>query len=411
MASSGDVSALKIGVQNLNHCRKRPNLKFKRQNVLCHVQQRDPGYVVHSLAGSTLYGHPNDSISRLSVVLLHPKEHNLPFGMSLELCTSQDSPHSEHLASCQKEAYEVQFLMSGRGKLTRQDGSEDTLLPGDTVLMEHGAAIFQGLAAADAFTETEDDHGGSVLSPWAAASLGIYIPKVLVDGTPDVAVTGKAQIVAESLVNSSIWAGIQPVAQISEDLAREILLGANETARKALAALDSPLEKSGARNVTLLDRVLSWMNGAILSSKHTLAPLKRRLDELTTFQLPNQTNRLALVFDPFATPRVPFVFGIEIFEKNHKTKPHTHPNAHELFFILSGEGTAFCNEERFSVTAGDVVVFRPGSWHGIDNKALQRMYCLEIMLPDESFAEFVRTGKQTTLNVEDLCIIANVGCG
>ena len=47
-------------------------------------------------------------------------------------------------------------------------------------------------------------------------------------------------------------------------------------------------------------------------------------------------------------PQVPFISGIEVFERGHRTTPHVHPHAHELFFILAGEGTGFCGDHRFS---------------------------------------------------------------
>ena len=37
-----------------------------------------------------------------------------------------------------------------------------------------------------------------------------------------------------------------------------------------------------------------------------------------------------------APPQVPFTFGVEIFEPGHRTTPHSHASAHELFFILAG---------------------------------------------------------------------------
>lgn len=43
---------------------------------------------------------------------------------------------------------------------------------------------------------------------------------------------------------------------------------------------------------------------------------------------------LRLIFA--ASVQVPFTFGIEIFEAGHKTSPHSHSVAHELFFILAG---------------------------------------------------------------------------
>jgi gentisate 1,2-dioxygenase len=49
----------------------------------------------------------------------------------------------------------------------------------------------------------------------------------------------------------------------------------------------------------------------------------------------------------------------QIFEPDHETPPHVHDTAHELFFILSGRGTAFCDGRRFDVGVGDVVVFPP----------------------------------------------------
>ncbi|CAD7695232.1 unnamed protein product [Ostreobium quekettii] len=137
---------------------------------------------------------------------------------------------------------------------------------------------------------------------------------------------------------------------------------------------------------------------------------KKSLKDLRAFQLPNQTNRLALVFDP-TEDDVPFTFGLEIFEPSHRTNPHTHDNAHELFFILSGEGQAFCNGHHFAVGAGDTVVFPPTTVHGIDNGPFSKMYCLEMMLPNEMFAEFVKRGMPTGgLNNDDMCTLVAVGC-
>jgi len=35
---------------------------------------------------------------------------------------------------------------------------------------------------------------------------------------------------------------------------------------------------------------------------------------------------------------VPFVFALEVFNPGHLTPHHIHPDGHELFYILSGEG-------------------------------------------------------------------------
>ena len=164
---------------------------------------------------------------------------------------------------------------------------------------------------------------------------------------------------------------------------------------------------------------------------------------LQAYHFPNQTNRLSLAFDPLAddeASRTPFTFGVEAFDPGHLTPPHVHDTAHELFFILAGSGEGFCNGRRFPVAAGDAVVFRPGSMHGIDVDPddgwgtcfgvvfmppcafgarlkllctrLRRMYCLELMIPNASFAELVRSGKWAgKLKPEDLCILISVGCG
>ena len=135
--------------------------------------------------------------------------------------------------------------------------------------------------------------------------------------------------------------------------------------------------------------------------------------------------------------QVPFTFGVEVFEPGHRTNPHTHALGHEMFVILSGachassarclrrpqacldrlevafagEGTASCNGHTFPVCAGEVVVFPPTSLHAIDNGPHARMYCLELMCPNDMFAELVNTGRPAgRLKDEDLCALISVGC-
>ena len=137
---------------------------------------------------------------------------------------------------------------------------------------------------------------------------------------------------------------------------------------------------------------------------------KVSLSDVPSFQLPNQENRLALVMDPF-TDHVPFTFGVEIFPPGHKTNAHVHNTAHEMFFIVSGSGEAFCNGARFKVAAGDTVVFPPGCVHGIDADEHHKLYCLELMLPNEQFSEFVRAGQRLEgLGDDDMCVMAAIGC-
>ncbi|EFJ49623.1 hypothetical protein VOLCADRAFT_35798, partial [Volvox carteri f. nagariensis] len=100
----------------------------------------------------------------------------------------------------------------------------------------------------------------------------------------------------------------------------------------------------------------------------------------------------AFVFDPTELG-LSLSFGVEVFEPGHHTPLHIHKAAHELFFVLAGEGVAFCNGQRFPVRAGDCVVFPPRAVHGIDNTSTgSKLYCLQLMTPNESFVEHVKSG-------------------
>ena len=181
----------------------------------------------------------------------------------------------------------------------------------------------------------------------------------------------------------------------------------------------------------------------------------RKLRELTAMHLPQQTNRMALVFDPLNDPvrsrgcrqllqrdtfsfaslmQVPFTFGVEVFEPSHRTTPHQHAVGYELFLILSGapglpsgcalhtrheqaavpagEGSASCNGHTFPVSAGEVVVFPPTSLHAIDNGSGSRhLFSLELMMPNDMFAELVAAGSPAgRLRDEDLCALISAGC-
>lgn len=79
---------------------------------------------------------------------------------------------------------------------------------------------------------------------------------------------------------------------------------------------------------------------------------------------------------------------------------HTHP----------GEGEGFCDGHRFAVGPGDLLLFPPKSVHGIDVSEGGKMYCLEFMLPNEMFAEFVRRGALSGLHDDDLCQLNVISC-
>ncbi|GFR47569.1 hypothetical protein Agub_g9295 [Astrephomene gubernaculifera] len=138
--------------------------------------------------------------------------------------------------------------------------------------------------------------------------------------------------------------------------------------------------------------------------------LQRALRDFQAFRFPSQTNRLAFVFDP-AELGLSLSLGVEVFEPGHRTPLHIHRTAHELFFVLSGEGVAHCNGQHFSVRAGDCVVFPPLAIHGLDNPTGTRLYCLQLMTPNEAFVEHVKSGEAVGgLEEEDISNLVTRRC-
>jgi len=145
----------------------------------------------------------------------------------------------------------------------------------------------------------------------------------------------------------------------------------------------------------------------------TATPSVRRLADLPAFVMPAGTNRVALAFDP-ARDGVPYVAGVEVFAPGHATPRHTHARGHELFFAVSGAGTGECDGVTFALGPGDVAIFPPGTRHGIDvaADAAEPLVCVEVMSPDDAFADAVRAGEfKGGLTPSELCQLAAVGCG
>ena len=116
------------------------------------------------------------------------------------------------------------------------------------------------------------------------------------------------------------------------------------------------------------------------------------------------TNRMALIADPIRDG-VNFTALVEIFDPGGKTPPNTHRHATELFYVLSGEGIAWCDGKSVRVKAGDSVFVRPGSEHVFENTGTERLYCLTVMVPNEGFAELIRKGLPEPLDAKDLAVL------
>ncbi|HEY9649343.1 MAG TPA: cupin domain-containing protein [Coleofasciculaceae cyanobacterium] len=119
---------------------------------------------------------------------------------------------------------------------------------------------------------------------------------------------------------------------------------------------------------------------------------------------PHDTNRLAIVFDP-PMADVSLTFCVEIFDEGGKTPPNRHQFAVEMFFVLKGEGVATCDGKTVPIQAGDSLLVPPTGIHEIRNTGSGRLYALCFMVPNEDFAELIRSGTPVELDEEDLRVL------
>jgi mannose-6-phosphate isomerase-like protein (cupin superfamily) len=131
---------------------------------------------------------------------------------------------------------------------------------------------------------------------------------------------------------------------------------------------------------------------------------KSRADYRAYRIAPSDTNRLVLVFDPFGE-QANFVFAIEIFDVGGRTPPNVHHRAHEMFYVLSGEGIAHAAGKSVAFKRGDSLLLPPGTTHQIENTGSARLYCMTVMVPDEDFAELIRNGEPVPLDDGDWSVL------
>jgi mannose-6-phosphate isomerase-like protein (cupin superfamily) len=98
---------------------------------------------------------------------------------------------------------------------------------------------------------------------------------------------------------------------------------------------------------------------------------------------------------------------VEILEPGGATPPNTHQHAHEMFFVLQGEGTAATNGDAARpIRRGDALLVRPGNDHVVRNTGSSKLYCLTVMVPDEAFGEMIRRGTPVALSDDDRRVLA-----
>ena len=323
-----------------------------------------------------------------------------------------------------EDVYELRFVLHGRGRLRYRDGFRDkdsngeTMVEtGDAILMRHGVGQLQGVPS----------RGDEICS---MATFVTYMPMRLLERDSMNSLTphefsvfgrrhlwdGEAACKLSDIMEKEALGGLLSGATLWMDHNGQMattsvdLTGAGDSVDDAWGTGMDAEYPSAFESVDDVEPSFATPDSTISQDIDIQDVYHTQITSSMTYELPNQTNRLALLFDPFADTPVPFVFGVEIFEPGHRTTPHVHESAFEVFFILSGEGEGFCNGKRFALTAGDVVAFHPGAEHGIDNGTSTKMYCIEMMMPDEEFAQFVRAGRLHGLRKEELCVLRRIGC-
>jgi mannose-6-phosphate isomerase-like protein (cupin superfamily) len=99
---------------------------------------------------------------------------------------------------------------------------------------------------------------------------------------------------------------------------------------------------------------------------------------------------------------------VEIFDVGGKTPPNRHQLAVEVFFVLKGEGLATCDGKTVPIKAGDSLLVPPTGIHEIENTGRNRLYALCIMVPNEDFAELIKSGIPESFDAEDLAVLGRL---
>jgi mannose-6-phosphate isomerase-like protein (cupin superfamily) len=142
-----------------------------------------------------------------------------------------------------------------------------------------------------------------------------------------------------------------------------------------------------------------------MSETCCVIPIVKSPVEYQAFRIsPQDSNRLAIVFDS-QTANMSLTLCVEIFDVGGKTPPNRHQLAVEMFFVLKGEGMATCDGKQMAIRAGDSVLVPAMGTHEIHNTGTERLYALCFMVPNENFAELIRSGTPAQLDAEDFAVL------
>ena len=142
-------------------------------------------------------------------------------------------------------------------------------------------------------------------------------------------------------------------------------------------------------------------------NEQCMIPVVKTLKDYQAYRIsPEDTNRLAIVFDPHSANNS-LTVCVEIFEVGSQTPPHRH-NAVEMFFILKGEGIAVCDGKETFLQTGDSVLMPKTGMHYLKNTGNERLYALCMMVPNEDFSELIRNGIPAPLDEQDLKVLSRI---
>ena len=138
---------------------------------------------------------------------------------------------------------------------------------------------------------------------------------------------------------------------------------------------------------------------------HCMIPVLKSPQDYQAYRIsPQDTNRLAIIFDPIIA-NASLTVCLEVFDIGGKTPPNRHNTAVEMFFVLKGQGIAQCDGKSIKIKAGDSLLVPPTGTHIIKNTGSTRLYTLCIMVPNEEFAELIRSGTPVALDEEDFQVL------
>jgi mannose-6-phosphate isomerase-like protein (cupin superfamily) len=145
-----------------------------------------------------------------------------------------------------------------------------------------------------------------------------------------------------------------------------------------------------------------------MDASRCVIPVVKSPQDYQAFRIsPWDSNRLAIVFDS-QTANMSLTVCVEIFDVGGQTPPNRHQMAIEMFFVLKGEGEVSCDGKIMAIRAGDSILVPPTGIHQLRNVGSERLYLLCMMVPNEDFAELIRSGTPVELDPEDMAVLRRV---